>query len=60
VFAVTHIAETEGIFLPEGERTPEMIGRRIAEISDAKNQRRLENAFDQTSKFARIAATAAG
>jgi hypothetical protein len=37
-----------------------MIGRRIAEISDAKNQRRLENAFDQTSKFARIAATAAG
>ena len=55
VFAVTHIAETEGIFLPEAERTPETIARRIAEIADPQGQRALTDAFDQSSKFVRIA-----
>jgi NAD(P)-dependent dehydrogenase (short-subunit alcohol dehydrogenase family) len=55
VFAVTHIAETEGIFVPEKERTPETIARRIAEITDPQGQRSLTDAFDQSSKFVRIA-----
>ena len=56
VFAVTHIRETEGVFLPEGERTPERIAARIAEITDTAGERILDSAFDQTNKFATIAA----
>lgn len=58
VFAVTHIRETQGVFLPEGERTPEGIARRIAEISDDSGARTLDGAFDQTDKFTAIAARA--
>ncbi len=60
VYAVTHIRETEGVFLPEGERTPERIAARIAEISDTAGERALDGASDQTSKFAAIAARALG
>ncbi len=58
VFAVTHIQETDGIFLPEGERTPEGIARRIDEIANPDGARALDGAFDQTNKFAAIAARA--
>ena len=34
-FAVTHIAETAGVYLDDAERTPETIAARWAEISDA-------------------------
>ena len=58
VFAVTRILESEGVYLPESERTPEGIARHFAEISDLAGARTLDGAFDQTGKFARIAAQA--
>jgi NAD(P)-dependent dehydrogenase (short-subunit alcohol dehydrogenase family) len=55
VFAVTHISETPGVFLPEAERTPEQISARFAEISDRATAVPLDNAFQQTFKFASTA-----
>ena len=55
VFAVTHIGETPGVFLPESERTPEQIAARFAEISDRATAVPLDNAFQQTFKFASTA-----
>jgi NAD(P)-dependent dehydrogenase (short-subunit alcohol dehydrogenase family) len=58
VFAVMHIEETPGLFLPESERTPETIAARFAEISDRATAVPLENAYAQTFKFAAAAAKA--
>ncbi len=58
VFAVTHIAETPGVYLAESERTPETIAARFAEISDRATAVPLENAFAQTFKFTSTAAKA--
>jgi NAD(P)-dependent dehydrogenase (short-subunit alcohol dehydrogenase family) len=55
VFAVTHIAETPGVYLEEAERTPEGIAARFAEISDRATAVALENALQQTFKFATAA-----
>jgi NAD(P)-dependent dehydrogenase (short-subunit alcohol dehydrogenase family) len=55
-FAVTHIQETPGVFLPEAERTPETIAARFAEISDRSTAAPLDNAFGQTFKFVSLAA----
>jgi NAD(P)-dependent dehydrogenase (short-subunit alcohol dehydrogenase family) len=59
-FAVTHIVETAGVYLPEAERTPEAIARRFAEIADPSTARPLDNAFGQTFKFVDAAARALG
>ncbi len=56
VFAVTYISETPGVYLPDEERTPETIAARFAEISDRSKAVPLENAFQQTFKFASTAA----
>ena len=55
VFAVTHIAETPGVFLPQAERTPETIAARFAEISDRATAVPVDNAYAQTFKFAAAA-----
>ena len=55
VFAVTHIGETPGVYLDEAERTPEGIAARFAEISDRATAVPLENALQQTFKFASAA-----
>ena len=60
VFAVTHIEETPGVFLPKAERTPETIAARFAEIADIATARPLDNAFGQTFKFVEAAARALG
>ena len=60
VYAVTHIEETPGVFLPEAERTPETIAARFSEIADRATAVPLENAFAQTFKFASAAAKATG
>jgi len=60
VFAVTHIAETPGVYLDEAVRTPETIAARFAEIADRSVAVPLENAFAQTFKFAAAAAKAKG
>ncbi len=57
-FAVTHILESPGVYLPEGERTPETIAARFAEISDLAHAAPMENAFGQTFKFTSLAARA--
>ena len=59
-FAVTHIAETAGVYLAEAERTPETIAARWVEISDAATARPLSDAFAQTQKFVAAAAKAKG
>jgi hypothetical protein len=59
-FAVTHIEESPGVYLPEDERTPETIAARFSEISDRETAAPLANAFGQTFKFAMLAARAAG
>ena len=60
VFAVTHIAETPGLYLDESERTPETIAARFAEISDRATAEPLKDAFSQTMKFVAAAAKAKG
>jgi NAD(P)-dependent dehydrogenase (short-subunit alcohol dehydrogenase family) len=60
VFAVTHIEETPGVFLPEAERTPEMIAACFAKIADRASAVPLENAYAQTFKFAAAAAKGMG
>jgi len=60
VFAVTHIVETEGVYLPEAERTPEGIALTIGRIADLATARPFQSAFEQTSRFASKAAKAQG
>jgi NAD(P)-dependent dehydrogenase (short-subunit alcohol dehydrogenase family) len=59
-FAVTHIVESEGKFLPESERTPAGIARHMHEIAAFSTATPLNTAFDQTSKFVTLAAEALG
>jgi NAD(P)-dependent dehydrogenase (short-subunit alcohol dehydrogenase family) len=60
VFAVARIVETEGLYLPEEERSPETIAARFAEIARPEGAKPLPGAFDQTDKFVRRAAAAEG
>jgi len=50
-FAATRIYETEGIWLPPGERTPEAIAARFDEVLDPDGQRELKAGGEQTLKF---------
>jgi NAD(P)-dependent dehydrogenase (short-subunit alcohol dehydrogenase family) len=59
-FAVARIVETEGLYLPESERTPEAIAARFAEIARMDGAEALSDAFAQTDKFVRAAAAAEG
>jgi NAD(P)-dependent dehydrogenase (short-subunit alcohol dehydrogenase family) len=59
-FAVSYIYETEGLFLPEAERTPDGIAANWAKISDPKGQHHLKSAFGQTDKLVYKAAEALG
>ena len=59
-FAVTHIAETAGVYLDDAERTPETIAARFAEISDVATALPLSDAYAQTRKFVAAAAKAKG
>ena len=56
VYAATHICETEGLFLPPDQQTPEHIEANIERILDPAGQAALENAFAQTHKFVKTAA----
>jgi NAD(P)-dependent dehydrogenase (short-subunit alcohol dehydrogenase family) len=59
-FSQVVIRETEGIYLPEDQRTPETIAARFAEIADEIGMRDLKGAFEQTDKFVHKAAAAKG
>jgi hypothetical protein len=59
-YARTLVYETEGIYLDDADRTPEMIAAQFGAISDAAGQRVLQGAFEQTTKFVSKAAAAKG
>lgn len=54
-FASARIYETEGIWLPPGERTPENIAARFDEIRDPEGQQEYTGGAEQTMKFLRKA-----
>ncbi|MFJ2306252.1 SDR family NAD(P)-dependent oxidoreductase [Streptomyces sp. NPDC087787] len=60
VFAVAQMKESAGVYLPEGDRSPEAIAERWAEISDMSEPVITASAFDQTKRYAAIAGTEAG
>jgi len=55
-YASTRIYETEGIYLPPQEQTPENVRANMSAISDSSGQKMITNGFDQTDKFVRKAA----
>lgn len=59
-FARTIILETEGIYLPPDENTPEAIASRFAEISDQTGAQLYEQGGQQVMKFVGKAAAASG
>ncbi|MFL0580315.1 SDR family oxidoreductase [Dietzia sp. 179-F 9C3 NHS] len=60
VFAVSQMVESRGVFLPEQARTPEVVAERWDEIADLTDAQPLESAFEQTSKYAALAARELG
>ena len=50
-YASTRLFETDGIFLPADEQTPENIVANMAEVSDISNQSAMETGAGQTQKF---------
>jgi hypothetical protein len=59
-FAVSYIYETDGMFLPEADRTPEGVAANWSKIADPKGQHHLKSAFGQTDKLVFKAADALG
>jgi len=59
-FARVVIQETEGVFLPEAERTPEAIAARFGTINDLSTVIHCEDPGGPGMRFVRQAATAAG
>ncbi len=55
VYARSYIFETEGIFIPEHERTPENIAQKFEQISQANTAHYLNNASQQTVRFVKKA-----
>ena len=55
-FATAKIYETDGIYLPPEELTPENVAARFGEISDASDQKEIEVGGEQTIKFVTKAA----
>lgn len=50
-YAVTHIYETEGIYLPPEAQTPEEVRRNFAAIDDPQGEKLFTAGFEQTNKF---------
>ena len=50
-YAATLVYETEGVYLPRGEQTPESIAANFAEIVDPAKQRILTAGVEQTTRF---------
>lgn len=50
-YAAAKIYETDGIWLPEGQRTPEEIASRLPDILDADGQEEFGAGGEQTMKF---------
>ena len=50
-YATTHIYETEGIYLPPEQQTPEQVRVNIDAINNSEGERILTAGFEQTNKF---------
>jgi len=50
-YATTHIYETEGIYLPPSQQTPENVRANIEAINDPKGEKMLTAGMEQTQKF---------
>jgi NAD(P)-dependent dehydrogenase (short-subunit alcohol dehydrogenase family) len=50
-YASAHLYETRGIYLPEGQQTPEAVQENWAQIDDPAGEERLSGALKQTEKF---------
>lgn len=59
-FARIRLLESEAVFFPPEERTPEMIAKRFEEISATAEQREVTDTFDQNSYLVRKAASGLG
>ena len=59
-YASTQIYETDGIFLPPDEQTPEAIIARWKDVADPAGQKVLHSGAEQSEKFVRKAFEAAG
>lgn len=59
-FAEIKIHETIGVSLPDEELTPEDVMAAMDRIRDTSGQREMPGAFDQTSKYVRMAAETRG
>jgi NAD(P)-dependent dehydrogenase (short-subunit alcohol dehydrogenase family) len=57
-YAASRIYETEGVYLPVEEQTPEMVAQNMDRILDRDTEQVLNNAFAQTEKFVSKAALA--
>lgn len=59
-YAAAKIYETDGIWLPEDQRTPEEIASRLSDIVDAEGQQEFGAGGEQTMKFLGKAMAAGG
>jgi len=59
-YASTQIYETDGIFLPPDEQTPEAIIARWKDVADPAGQKVLHSGAEQSEKFVHKALAAAG
>jgi NAD(P)-dependent dehydrogenase (short-subunit alcohol dehydrogenase family) len=59
-FARIRLFESEAVFFPPEERTPEAVEARFDEISSTENQRLVSDTFEQNQNLVNIAAAAAG
>lgn len=55
-YATTHIYETEGIYLPPNEQTPEKVRAQMAGITNPEGEKIITAGFEQTEKFVAKAA----
>lgn len=60
VYAVSQMVESEGVFLNEDVNSPEVVAERWNEIADLSQAAALGSAFDQTTKYAALAAKELG
>lgn len=59
-FSETKVYETRGVALQGDDLSPEGVLANMARIRDAEGQQEMPGAFDQTRKYARMAAAARG
>ncbi|CAO3452335.1 SDR family NAD(P)-dependent oxidoreductase [Azospirillum largimobile] len=59
-YARLAIVESDGVFLPEGERTPEAVAARFAEIASLDRQHEIDAGLSHVDRILKRAAEAAG